>query len=175
MNLNLIGFNISLCALSIVVVYISMSLADSASVTKVMIRETRVESQRMQQSISVLENDEYKELIGKLDSDLDELKINVAEFMSDHHAQAGAYDVSYQFDSRKVELLPHSKFPIRLFRLDLKFKADNARAIASFLQATNDLVSPWPTELRACDIQRMVVAKLLVHCVLDIYYWGLYD
>jgi hypothetical protein len=175
MNLNIIGFNIVLCAVSMLMVYISMSLADSASATNVLLRNARVESQRLQQSISVLENDEYKELIGKLDSDVNELKINIAEFMSENHVQAGAYDVSYQFDSRTIELLPHSRFPIRLFRLDLKYKADNAMAIAGFLQAIKDTVNPWPMEVRACDIHRLVVVKLLVHCVLDIYYWGLHE
>jgi hypothetical protein len=171
----LIGFNIVLCVFSAVAVYISISLIDRANTTNVMLRNTRVESQRLQQSIGILESSEYQELIGSLDSDLNELKISVAEFMSDDHAQAGASDVSYQFDSREEKLLPQDLYPIRLFRLNLKFKARNAMALAGFLQATKNAVSPWPMEVRACDIHRLIVVKLLVHCVLDVHYWGLYN
>lgn len=169
------GFNAVLCILSVVVVYVSIELSSSTSNTDTLLRNSRVESQRLQQSIGILENDKYQELIGNFDSGLNELKISVAEFMSDKHLQTGASDISYQFDARQEQLQTNTTFPIHIFRLNLKFKANNAMALAAFLQATKATVSPWPAEVRACDIHRLVVFKLMVHCVLDIYYWGLYD
>ncbi|MFT6873909.1 MAG: hypothetical protein ACJAZF_000012 [Granulosicoccus sp.] len=175
MKIKLISFNIGFFILSMLSVYISIILDNGVSVNNVMLRNVRVETQRMQQSIAILENTEYQELIKNLDSNLNGLKINIAEYMTVNHAQAGVSDPSYQLDSRKVRLLPQDPFPIRIIRLDLKFKVDNAQALAGFLQSTNDVVSPWPTEVRACDIHRLPVSKLLVHCILDIHYWGLHD
>lgn len=175
MSRSLLGLNAVLCFLSFVVVYASVELNNSTGVSDTLLRNARVESQRLQQSIGILEKDEYQELIGNLDSDLNELKISVAEFMSNEHLRTGASDVSYQFDDRQRHLLPNNVFPIHIFRLDLNFKVDNAMALADFLQATKDTMTPWPAEVRACDIHRLVVIKLMVHCVLDIYYWGLYD
>ena len=172
MNGYLIALNILLCILSIVAGVVSINLAQSASLTGALLRNTRVESQRVQQSIKILEAADYQESIANLDSGLNDLKISIAEFMSDNHEHSGAFDVSYELDKRDEELLSQSLFSMRLFRMNLKFKADRAIAIADFLQATKKTMAPWPTEVRACDIHRFIANQLLVHCVLDIHYWG---
>lgn len=175
MNLNLVGLTLTLCVLSIVAITMSINLSDITAATKVQLRNTRVDLQRMQQSISILENVEYQELIVDLDSGLNELKISIAEFVSDRYVQSDASGISYQLDIRESKILPQSLYPIHLLRLNLKFKTDNSNSLAGLLQEIKRVVNPWPTEVRACEIHRLIVSKLLVNCMIDIHIWSLYD
>ena len=175
MNLNLVGLNLMLCLFSIAAMSVSINLSDIAVATKVQLRNTRVELQRMQQSISILENTEYQELIVDLDSGVNELKISIAEYISDRPNQTKASGISYQLDIREAKILPESLYPVQLLRLNLKFETDNSNSLTEFLHDIQILVSPWPTEVRGCDIHRLLISKLMVNCMIDIYFWSLYD
>jgi hypothetical protein len=175
MNFNLVGLNLMLCVLSIVAISTSINLSDITVATKVQLRNTHVDLQRMQQSISILENAEYQELIVELDSGLNELKISIAEFISDRDVQSEASGINYQLDIRESKILPQSLYPIHILRLDLKFRTDNSNSLTGFLQEIKRVVNPWPTEVRACEIHRLVISRLLVNCKIDIHFWSLYD
>ena len=168
MNLNLVGLNLILCLFSIAAMSVSINLSDIAVATKVQLRNTRVELQRMQQSISILENTEYQELIVDLDSGVNELKISIAEYISDRPNQTKASGISYQLDIREAKILPESLYPVQLLRLNLKFETDNSNSLTEFLHDIQILVSPWPTEARGCDIHRLLISKLKVNCMIDL-------
>ena len=76
---------------------------------------------------------------------------------------------------RKAVLQPKNIYPIRLLRLTVKYKADNSIVLSEFIQSIKIAANPWPAEVKACDVHRLEVNKLLVNCVLDIYYWGFHE
>lgn len=175
MSIYKIGLNVLLCCVGAAAVSVSISLADSAALAQEQLRDSRVQLQRMQQSIKLLENTEYQDMIVSLDSDSNNLKLSVAEFLSDNHINDGVFDVSYELSLLEKTLLPQSSFPIMSYRLGVSFRVVSAKALATYLHSAKMAVYPWPVEVRACDIHRMVANQLLANCVLDIHYWSMYD
>lgn len=172
MNINLICINVVMCLLSVVAIYTSVTAANGADAVKERLRLTRVEAQQVQQSIHVLESVELEDSIKNLDTALNELKINVAEFISDESTTIGVHELSYELVNTGKSLLAQSSFPIQTYQLDIKFTAGNAKGVVNYLKKLKAVASPWPTEVRACDIHRLVVAKLSVHCVVNIHHWS---
>lgn len=175
MKKHLFSFNVVLFICSVLLAYVSGDLSSSAQQAAEKLREKRIQLQGLQQSVAVLENDDFKDVVENLDSEINDIKINLAEYIAANNLQAGVSNVSYQLDYRNIKRLPQKKYPIRRFRLDLTFNATSAMVIVEFIQRTTDAVSPWPVEVRACDIDRLLAVSLWVHCVLDIHYWGRYD
>lgn len=171
----LIGLMILMCICGVGAIYLAVFLSDNKNVTNEILRNTRVQSQRAQQSISVLQNVDYAEAVNNLSSGLNALKLNVAESMSITSSSTGVSEISYEIKEREEKLLAQNVHPIRILRLSVKFKADNAMVISAFLQDTKESLSPWPIEVKACEIHRMAIVKLSVSCILDSYYWGLHD
>jgi len=171
----LIVSNVLMCALGFAAIYTSTSLFNKSVAANVQLRNARVESQLVQQSIVVLESKEYLDLIANLDSSINELKIRLAELISNSDVQVDISDVSYQWNTREAGVLSDNQFPIHLHRLNIKFNASHTIALAEFMEGVKSAMTPWPSEVRACEVHRLQHRKLLANCVLDVYFWGSYD
>ena len=171
MKHGLVILNIVLCVLSVMVVYFTFDFKGNVSTDKETLRQARIELQRLQQTIKYLENAKYTDLITSLEASLNELKISVAEFVSNEHEFAHISEVVFQLEPREAVLLPQHSYPIHSIRMNVKFKAASVAVLANYLQSLGNSVSPWPIEVRACDIHRLLVNKILANCFLDIHYW----
>ena len=172
---NLIGFNLIMFFFGFIAVYAAMQSTASARNAENLLRQARVDYQYMQQSVRILDSVEYQSVIEKLNSNSDELKISIAEVVANASSEIGLTDINYQLDGQDERLLPLSSFPIQGYRLDVTLKSENAKGLSLYLEAIKNAVAPWPTEVQACEIHRMIEKRLKVRCLVDIYYWGIYE
>lgn len=60
---------------------------------------------------------------------------------------------------------------VEILRLDVRGQVSDGRAFLKFFDDVDDAIEGWPTEMRACRIQKTVDERLDFHCVLDTYHW----
>lgn len=170
---------ISLCVIGFSWYYNCISERDIKQIGDQMQR-TMVDLQHAEQRLQRLNKTVAPPLLDVLGEDLVDLQIRLSEQLVRWRRDGYRLITSYEQlmlprpsgEKRDYEIAGLKIEDIQILRLDVQAMMKHAQDILSFVHDLKRATGGWPSEVRACDVQRMPTDSLDARCVLDIYFWA---
>jgi len=136
------------------------------------LRDSHVELQHLEQQKHHLENPQQRDLLSAMGEGATYLKIGIDEYMK-------SLDSSSELSLNTYEMHVYGKsgseFPghsIDTLRVSFNLVIADALKLTEFYSQLTEASLPWPSEIRACEIDRLDASDLLAKCIFDVYHWA---
>jgi len=136
------------------------------------LRAARVELQRLEQQISLLNAPGMQQTLSVLEEGLDVLRIRLVEALTQQERPAGVVKLEFEQSLLPRTLDGAGSEAVNVLRLQLNMNVQHAAAFLGMLALIDDATPLWPSEMQACTIQRLPEKNLQTGCVLDFYHWS---
>ncbi|MFK7855580.1 MAG: hypothetical protein AB8B79_15760 [Granulosicoccus sp.] len=136
------------------------------------VRQVRIEEQLLQRQLVQLENHENTVLIPGLEQSMQELQVQLVEELSQGDMEPDISSVEFE-QSVLTALIPgETTGDVKTLRLIVSLSARHSAALLKFLRRIRQSVPTWPSEVRACRIERIPASLISIQCVIDFYHWS---
>lgn len=158
-----------LCAsLALVAVGAAVLLERLAETRQVVLRELRIEEQRLERRAHRLGEPAAGATLAALGESRDALRVRIVEALGASRRTRGVKRLRHAVDERAM---PDAESMVTL-RLSLEGRLAHGAALLELLATVRTAMAPWPSETRGCLLERLDTADLLVDCVVDVLHWS---
>lgn len=142
------------------------------------LRDALLLRQHKQRKLQRLKNSVDEPLMRVLGESTMDLQIRLAESLLQKQEKAQSALVyeqvtlpeTFSLDQSNTTLISGME-GVDILRLDVQGQVSDGRAFLRFFDEVDEAIQGWPTEMRACKIQKIAEVRLEYHCVLDTYHW----
>ena len=144
-----------------------------------LLRASMVQMQNAQQDMQRVESDGTNPLLAVLGEDISALQIRIAEALANIRIDGEPVTVTFKqsvldtsLDIANSQMIADAaSYPVEVLRVDLQATLSHTPYLLRFLKSVRLAATGWPSDVRACAIDRINKQALNIHCVLDIYHW----